>query len=45
MYDKMDDNVGKLIKLKIFLIKSQMQWKAYKYNSNMSEKESVDIFW
>ena len=43
IYDKMD-NIGKLIKLKIFLIKSQIQRKAYKYNTIIREKESRDIF-
>ena len=44
MDDKMDDNIGKLIKLKIFLIQSQIQWKAYNYNRIIREKESGDIF-
>ena len=39
MYDKFQDYIWKLIKLKTFFEKSQIQWKEYKYNYYIIKKE------
>ena len=44
MYDIIDDYIGQLIKLKIFLENSQIQGQAFKYNKNVIEKVAGDIF-